>query len=378
MGRALRRTSYSPYIDSETGEDRFAPEYAEVYGIPFSFIPTSGPTSEPKPGPMPTRVRALEDRAASLIRFPRLMGYRFELPDARLTATFTADSRLALSSANVPTETEMSAFTGASTYHTLDSLRSERPNAVAFELASCALERYLRDTEDKLQPWLFPQVLQITKDWMAQCLELKDDAFPQLLLFGRHKQAAIEHIYRSLLPATETGTPRILPILQAYDTLGSTRHVDFFTTRPTFATIPTKCHISHVVADTDAWEQNAAYRLERMDEVSHYVKNDHLGFTIPYTFEGAEKQYIPDFIAVLDDGRGTSDPLNLIIEISGERGDKKLAKVSAAKNLWVPAVNNHGTFGRWSYIEITDPTNLQTEVRSHLASLSIPTTEATA
>ncbi|MDQ2844637.1 MAG: DEAD/DEAH box helicase family protein [Acidobacteriota bacterium] len=371
VGRALRRMSYSATKDPETGEDRFAPEYAEVYGIPFSFIPAAGATKEAEPGPMPTRVRSLEDRLASLISFPRLLGYRYELPDARLTAKFTDASRFTLSSASVPTETELSDFTGGSTHHTLDILRSERENAVAFELAKAALERYLRSSEDKLQPWLFPQMLGITKRWIAECLECKDNTFPQLLMFGRNKSGAIDKIFHAMLPHEEDGALRVLPIVQPYDTLGSTRYVDFFTTRPTFSTQPNKCHVSHVVADTDAWEQNVAYKLERMEEVMHYVKNDHLGFTIPYTFEGNEKQYVPDFIVCVDDGNGPSDLLHLIVEVSGERGDKKLAKVSTAKNLWVPAVNNHGTFGRWSYLEITDPTNLQTDIRKHVGSTQI-------
>ena len=62
----------------------FEPEYAEVYGVPFSFIPCSGSTTDPKPGPMPTRVRALEDRIACEITFPRLVGYRYDLPGERL------------------------------------------------------------------------------------------------------------------------------------------------------------------------------------------------------------------------------------------------------------------------------------------------------
>ena len=47
-----------------------------------------------------------------------------------------------------------------------------------------------------------------------------------------------------------------------------------------------------------------AQTLEDMAEVIRYVKNHNLGFTIPYTINGEEHQYIPDFIAVIDDGRG--------------------------------------------------------------------------
>jgi type III restriction enzyme len=59
VDRGLRRTSYTPNEDG-----LLSPEYAEVYGVPFSFIPCSGSQSDPKPHPTPTRVRALDDRLA--------------------------------------------------------------------------------------------------------------------------------------------------------------------------------------------------------------------------------------------------------------------------------------------------------------------------
>ena len=107
-----------------------------------------------------------------------------------------------------------------------------------------------------------------------------------------------------------------------------------------------------------------AQTLEDMDEVIRYVKNHNLGFTIPYTINGEEHQYHPDFIAVLDDGRGLLDPLNLIIEVTGEKKKEKAAKVMTAGTLWVPAVNNHGAFGRWAFLEVTDPYDALEPIRS--------------
>ena len=105
----------------------------------------------------------------------------------------------------------------------------------------------------------------------------------------------------STRPSSHLPTARraLKPILRPYDTLGSTRYVDFDTTRPVYATREDKCHISHVVADTDSWEQKLAQTLEEMDEVVRYVKNHNLGFTIPYTFNGEEHNYLPDFIACI-------------------------------------------------------------------------------
>jgi len=93
------------------------------------------------------------------------------------------------------------------------------------------------------------------------------------------------------------------------------------------------------------------------------VKNHNLGFIIPYTVDGDERSYIPDFIARIDDGHAEDDLLNLIIEVSGAQRKDKAAKVATAKNLWVTAVNNHGDFGRWAFIEIMDPWDAKSQIR---------------
>ena len=360
VGRALRRMSYAP---NDSGH--FDPEYAEVYGVPFSFIPCSGATTDLKPGPMPTRVRAIENRIACEITFPRLLGYRYELAAERLAVRFTDESRLALSTADIPTKTENAPIVGESSIHTLDDLKRRRPNEVAFLLAKLTLEKYFRDDDGNDKPWLFPQLLGIARRWLAECVTLKDNTFPQLLLLIEFAHDAADRIYKAIVASTD-GTAALKPILRPYDTLGSTRFVDFDTTRPVFATRDDKCHISHVVADTDSWEQKLAQTLEDMPEVIRYAKNDHLGFAIPYTLNGEEKNYIPDFITCVDDGNGPSDLLNVIVEVTGEKKKDKAAKVATARALWTPAINNHGGFGRWAFLEVADPWDAQNLIRGFL------------
>ena len=340
VGRALRRMSYAP-----DGKGRFNPEYAEVYGVPFSFIPCSGATIDPKPGPLPTRVRTHESRIACVITFPRLLGYRYDVAGERLSVTFTEESRLTLSTADIPTKTENAPIVGVSSIHTLDDLKLRRPNEVAFLLSKLTLEKYFRDNDGNDKPWLFPQLLSIAKHWLAECVTLKDNTFPQLLLLIEFAHHAADRIYKAIVASTD-GTAALKPILSPYDTIGSTRYIDFDTIRPVFAMREDKCHISHVVADTDSWEQKMAEALEDMPEVIRYVKNHNLGFFIPYTLNGDEKNYIPDFIACIDDGRGPDDLLNLIVEVTGEKKKDKAAKVATARTLWVPAINNHGGYGR--------------------------------
>ena len=360
VGRALRRRSYAI---NERGH--FDPEYAEVYGVPFSFIPVSGATSEPEPGPPSTRVRAMEDRKSSEVTFPRLAGYRYDIVGDRLMATFTDDSRLALSTENIPTKTENAPIVGETSIHTLDDLKRRRSNEVAFLLAKLVLDNYFRDPEGNDKPWLFPQILGISKRWLSECVVLKDNTFPQLLLLMEFAHDAADRIYKAIVASTDD-TAILKPILRPFDTVGSTRFVDFDTIRSVYATNAEKCHISHVVADTGTWEQKMAEALESMPEVIRYVKNDHLGFSIPYTLNNQEKNYLPDFIACIDDGHGKKDLLNLIVEVTGKKDKEKEAKVSTARTLWVPAVNNYGGFGRWGFLEINDPWNAQNLIREYL------------
>jgi type III restriction enzyme len=366
VGRGLRRMSYMPGPDGN-----FEPEYAEVYGVPFSFIPCAGSAGSIRPRLL-TRVRALEERIACEITFPRVAGYRYDLPTEKLSARFTDDSRLALSTADVPTITENEPIVGESSVHTLDELKRRRPQEVAFLLAKLVLEKYFRQDGEKptvrlpqhkfdseVQAWRFPEILEITKRWLCECVICKDNTFPQMLLLIELAHDAADRIYQSIVASAE-GAKTLKPILHPYNTVGSTRYVDFETARPTYETHPDFCHVSHVVADTESWEQKMAEALEELGAeglLISYVKNHNVGFFIPYTINNEEHIYIPDFIARLDDGHGCADPLNLIIEVTGSRDKDKAAKVATARNLWVPAVNNHGGFGRWAFIEIDDPWN---------------------
>jgi type III restriction enzyme len=56
--------------------------------------------------------------------------------------------------------------------------------------------------------------------------------------------------------------------------------------------------------------------------------------------------------------------LNLLVEVTGEKKKDKAAKVATARTLWAPAINNHGGFGRWAFIEISDPWDAQKTIRA--------------
>jgi type III restriction enzyme len=363
VGRGLRRRSYAV---NEAGF--FEPEYAEVYGVPFSFIPASGSSPNPKPQLPPVRVHADPDRAASEITFPRLMGYRVELADERLQANFGEDSRLVLTNLDLPSTTEVAGVVGISEMHTLDDLRNRREQEIAFHLARLTLDRYLRDGLDNGRPWLFSQLVEVARTWLRSAVTYHDDTFPGLLLITENAHRATEKIWQGLVPQGDERVERILPILQPYDPTGSTASVDFDTTRRAYPTAEERCHVTHVVCDS-GWEDHVAQVLEEITDVAAYVKNDHLGFAIPYTHLGQSRQYFPDFLVRLrDPGDGLAR--TLIVEVSGYKpAGPTEEKAATARNLWTTAVNNHGGFGRWSYLEIVDPTKAKADLRTALQSL---------
>jgi type III restriction enzyme len=364
MGRGLRRRSYT--VD-ENG--MLTPEYADIFGVPFSGFPVAGLPEERTPAaPRPGKaVYAVPERLAGApwleVTFPRVVGYRFDVPAERLTAKFDASHRVVLTTQDIPTRTISAPVVGREQEFTLEEAKGLRPQAVAFKLATHLQQHHFPD-----KPWLFPQLLGIVREWLGDPggafggefppehgrdspnVDYGDDTFPGLLLFGEKKHAACEKI-RNAIVAASGGAQRLRAELQPDDFLGTTAGASFDTIKTCWTTDPAKCHFNLVPQDSD-WESHVCFRLEEMAEVRAYAKNQGIGFRIPYTCEGRAGNYYPDLIVKLDDGRGTADLLNLVLEVSGQKKKEKEAKVQTAKAMWVPGVNNLGTFGRWAFLEI--------------------------
>ena len=102
------------------------------------------------------------------------------------------------------------------------------------------------------------------------------------------------------------------------------------------------------------WENEFCRVAEAHPRVKSYAKNHSMGFEVPYRLGSESKRYRPDFIVVIDDGRGEDDLLRLVVEIKGERKEDAKAKKDTMDTYWVPGVNNHGGFGRWAFAELTD------------------------
>jgi len=145
IGRALRRQSY------DLNEDNlFNVEYADVLGIPFDF--NAKPVVSPPQPPRETiQVKAVRpERDALEIRFPRVAGYRAELPEERLTARFNEDSILELTPDLVgATETRNAGIIGETVDLNLVHTGDVRPSQVIYELTSHLLMTRWRDAASR-------------------------------------------------------------------------------------------------------------------------------------------------------------------------------------------------------------------------------------
>jgi type III restriction enzyme len=120
------------------------------------------------------------------------------------------------------------------------------------------------------------------------------------------------------------------------------------------------CHINWVILDSD-WESEFCRVAEQHPKVIAYAKNHNLGLEVPYHFGGEMRRYLPDFIVLVDDGHGSDDPLHLIVEIKGYRGQDAVVKAETMKTYWVPGVNNLKTHGRWAFAEFCDVYEIQSD-----------------
>lgn len=355
IGRALRRVSYQLNDD-----DRFNVEYADIFGIPFDF--TAQPVQATiKPPPPTVRVQAVSpERDDAEIRFPRVEGYRTELPRDTLMAQFTEDSTLELTPDLVgATQTVSSGIIGDTANMTLDYLAEQRTTSIVMKLTNRIVARHYTADGEMPNLALIMEMRKIVRRWMANHLVCKGSTQPAQLLYYDIADRVAERIKRAITRGS-AGDARVVALLDPYNREGSTAHVGFNTSQDRYET-GEKCHINFAIADSD-WELEFCRILDAHPRVVHWVKNHNLGFEVPYRAGGEARRYRPDYILRVDDGSGLENPLNLVVEIKGFRDEDAKDKADTMDAYWVPGVNNLGTMGRWAFAEFTEKWTMQSEL----------------
>lgn len=200
---------------------------------------------------------------------------------------------------------------------------------------------------------LFPQILAVVQEYLAKRVSLAADARIEEIALGQYRDVVVERLLAAIEPDIDAGETAILPRLDRFRPIGSTAGVQFRTTKPTKGT--TKSHISHVVLVSEVWEGGAHYHLEQAPAVISYAKNDRLEFEVLYEWRGQTHKYIPDFLVRVEAG---SEQVTLILEMKGYEDEQDRAR-SAAVQRWVRAVNNHGGFGTWAYLQCKQPNRVR-------------------
>lgn len=372
IGRALRRQSYEI---NEDGPDKglFNVEYADVLGIPFDF--TAKPVVAPPQPPRETiQVKAVRpDRDSLAIRFPRVEGYRVELPEDRLIAEFNEDSILELTPDLVgATETRQSGIIGEQVDLNLVHTGDVRPSQVLYELTSHLVLHKWRDPGQNPQLQLFGQLKRIAKQWVDGYLVCKGGTYPAQLKYKMLADAACNKITAGITRAF-LGERPIKALLDPYNPEGSTNHVRFNTSKTLrWETRADRCHVNWAILDSD-WEGEFCRVAEGHPRVRAYVKNQGLHFEVPYRYGSETRKYVPDYIVLVDDGRpphadGTPDLLHLVVEIKGYRGEDAKEKAATMNTYWVPGVNHLKTYGRWDFAEFCDIYEIESDFKAKVES----------
>ena len=362
VGRALRRQSYDLNEDG-----RLDPEYADVLGIPFDFTARPVVVLPPRPREV-VRVKAVTpERDACEIRFPRVAGYRVELPEERLEATFDDDSTLELTPEHVgPAVTRSEGIVGEGVDLRLEHLEGMRSSTLLFHLTKRLLETKWCDPDAAPKLHLFGQLKRIARRWLDAHLVCKGGTYPAQLLYQTFLDTACERITRGIVVRHMDENP-IAAILDPYNPAGSTLHVRFTTSQKTrWKTDPRRCHVNWAVCDSD-WEVEFCRVAEAHPRVLAYVRNHGLGLEVPYRSGSESRTYIPDFVVLAEDGRGAADPLHLVVEIKGYRGEDAKDKKATMETFWVPGVNRLGAYGRWAFAEFRDVYEMEKDFRSLVA-----------
>ena len=389
VGRGLRRMDYGP--DPATG--LLTEEYCDVYGVPFSVIPFRGrPVNKPEPDDTPPNlVRALPERAAMEIRFPVVEGYAFALRRNLIRCDIDAMAPLRIEPNREPTGTFVRPQVGVQVGVRVGGGMAETQSPFGFDqqdrqayYASVHLQTILFQAAQRVveeltragaageqgrkrrvlalqsRHALFPQVFRAVEEYVRRKVDFNGAPEAELGL-ERYARQVVERVRDAIQPDESSGEPPLLPLLNRTQEIGSTAGVEFRTKRPVFAT--TASHIGHVVADTAAWEQSAAFRLEQAAQqglIRCYARNEGLDFSIPYEFLGVDHGYEPDFLVRLATPGGGPD-FTLVLEVKGFEDNQAAAKHDGARR-WVRAVNTWGKLGRWGFHVCRNPQVLGNEL----------------
>lgn len=366
VGRGLRRTSYD--LNERTG--RFEPEYVNVFGVPFSFLPHSESTGDapPPPPPSPTRIEPDPDKAAFAISWPNVL--RIEhVYHPRLFVDWEEVKPLKLNAGDTTSIAELAPTVAGKPDLTkkeeidLKNLAQEsRLQSIIFAMARDVYNQMKPENEAGLvggKEILLAQLVVLTEQFInskririTPALFNQDDLLRRLMLI-LNMSKIVNHLWQALHFKNTEKLTLVFDRTHPFSSTGDMR--PWHTTRPCEPT--RRSHINFCVYDS-RWEASEAFELDRNPAVDAWVKNDHLRFEIIYIYKGVVKRYWPDFIIRLKSGDF------LVLETKGQETEQDKAKRCFLEE-WTEAVNEHGGFGHWRTAVSRSPSDIKDILHQH-------------
>jgi type III restriction enzyme len=345
VGRGLRRTSY----DLDENSDIFAPEYVNIFGIPFTFLPhESDETGEPKPPKPKTQIEPLPEKSEYRISFPNIIRIDRKFKPI-LSIEIDNIDRLTLEASETRLRADLAPIVDGKTdllkctEIDLEKLERElRMQRIIFETAGQVYDLMKSSWQNEGTKFaLIGQVIRLVEEFLSsravviEPVLFETEPLRRRIILMMNMNKIVRHLWGFIkLEQTES----LVPIFDTNKKVRSTGDIaTWYTSKPCFIT--QHSHISHCVYDS-AWEATESYVLEKNPNVAAWVKNDHLGFEIIYVFDGVVRKYYPDFLVKLTNGR------MLVLETKGQVNRQVTEKRKTLEE-WISAVNNLCEYGEW-------------------------------
>lgn len=351
VGRGLRRTSY----EFNLGKKLFDPEYVNIFGVPFTFLPHEGGQDTPPPPPTPKMVVEPDPAKAEYeIRWPNVV--RIErtfhptlvldwerVSPLRLNATQTAQvAELAPVLEGKPDVANISRIE-------LEQLVQEfRTQKIVFETVRDVFDQ-MKHTWQGSREVLLAQLVRLVERFIAtDLIDISPPLFYQdelrrRLLITLNMSRVVQHVWEAI---RHENMERLLPVFDCHHPIRATGDMrTWYTGKPCERT--RKSHINVCVYDS-TWEASDVFILDEAEVVSAWVKNDHIGFEILYVYRGVVRKYRPDFLIRLKNGD------MLVLETKGRDTEQDKVKRHYLDE-WIQAVNTQGGFGQWHAAVLLNP-----------------------
>ena len=351
VGRGLRRTSYE--VDPKT--EMFDPEYVNIFGVPFTFLPHEGADDGPPPPPKPkTLVEPDPDKAEFEIQWPNVVRIERVFQPV-LTLDWAQTPLLELDAGHTAQVAEMApVLDGKPDVSKINRIELERlarkfrTQRIIFETARDVFDQ-MKHTWKGRREVLLAQLTRIVEGFIrSDRIEISPPLFYQdelrrRLIITLNMSRVVQHVWDAVRQAN---TERLMPVFDSDHPIRSTGDMrGWYTGKPCERT--KKSHINVCVYDS-AWEASDAFALDDSEHVAAWVKNDHIGFEILYVYAGVVRKYRPDFLVRLTNGD------TLVLETKGTEREQDKVKRRYLEE-WAETLNAHGGFGRWRCAMAKEP-----------------------